>query len=759
MRRFILSSLLVLSGVSSVMAEKISQTEALEIARDFRYAKSPTRSSDALINFTLEEYKDGVYILNYPSGGWVLVSMDDRVPEKVLGYSFVGHLSANNMPVGISEIVDQYSLGIVSMDEENARPCVAATRGEKEVKPLLGEINWNQGSPYNSLFPLTDNEEKALAGCVTVAEGMIMCYHQYPTSGQGKHSYTWNGNTYSVNFSQSYYDWDLIKPSYDGTESKESIEAVSKFLYDIAVSNSSSFGPMTGAVLWGSPMVEFFDYDPGIIMVYRNRCTREYYETLMRKELDSSRPVYIQAYNEWGGGHAFVCDGYNEEGYFHYNMGGGSGGYFLSSATGWDYNPMMICNIKPNEGGVPGLWAGSEKEFYWKEGDTLSCHLRGDITSAVYSDLEVGLAVVNKADGETTYYVVSQDYVFFEVHDIDFTMKLPDGEYTLYPVCHIVGQPWEKVCFPDYVADHVDVSVKNGVKSYTNYNTGGPLADGVFQVDGVYYTIQGDEALVSYRNLLGNSYSGDVAIPDEIEYEGVIYPVAGIGEKAFIDSRVNSVSVGKNVRYIGSYAFKDTEIGRIKFANDSKLTDLAYQAFESCKLDFLRLPYGLKNMESLACGDSHIKRLELPETIERMNELAVENPYGEMTDVIVHWTSSDMLPDAPEGTFRGNLSDITLHVPKGSTGIYQNNVAWKKFGRIVEDAASEIIDINFGSGNSKIMVKDGGIIFESLGEDITATVYNVQGIKVAECCAGETIRPGKGIFFVAIDNQIVKILL
>ncbi|MBD5371456.1 MAG: hypothetical protein HDR80_10015 [Bacteroides sp.] len=89
---------------------------------------------------------------------------------------------------------------------------------------------------------------------------------------------------------------------------------------------------------------------------------------------------------------------------------------------------MMICNIKPDEGGVPGLWAGSEKEFLWKSGDPLSCHLRGDITSAVYSDLEVGLAVANKADGATEYFVVANESAFFEVHSIEFTMALADGE-------------------------------------------------------------------------------------------------------------------------------------------------------------------------------------------------------------------------------------------------------------------------------------------------------------------------------------------
>ncbi|MBD5371455.1 MAG: leucine-rich repeat protein [Bacteroides sp.] len=83
-------------------------------------------------------------------------------------------------------------------------------------------------------------------------------------------------------------------------------------------------------------------------------------------------------------------------------------------------------------------------------------------------------------------------------------------------------------------------------------------------------------------------------IPDEIEYEGVVYAVTGIDEKDFIDSSVNSVSIGKNVSYIRSNAFKNTEIGKIEFAKDSRLTSPASQAFISCSLDFPKLPYGLK---------------------------------------------------------------------------------------------------------------------------------------------------------------------
>ncbi|MDE6255043.1 MAG: C10 family peptidase [Muribaculaceae bacterium] len=760
MKKTYLSFLLVGFASLSVWGSSISSREALIHAEKFFSSKHNVRSVSVQSDLSVSKYKDALYIVNNSNGGWILVSADDRVPEMILGYSMSGNLSADQLPEGIKAVVNEFVSGIRSLDNENPRRCIPVSRSEGGVAPLLGDMSWDQGSPYNSLFPKNDDGEPVLAGCVNVAEGQIMYYHKYPATGQGSHSYSWNGTEYSVNFSKSEYDWDWMKPHYEGNESKESIEAVSKLLYDIAISNDSSFGPLTGAVLWGEPMVRYFDYDPGIIMVYRDKCSREYYENLIRKELDASRPVYIQAYNEWGGGHAFVCDGYNSEGYFHYNMGGGSGGYFLSTATGWDHNPMMICNIKPNEDGAPGIWAGSDREFYWTEGNKISCRLRGDITSNIGDTIEVALAVKNKADGTIKYYIIAKEFSkFFYIEGIEFNQDLPDGEYTVYPVYHIYDEPWEKVCFPDEAGDHIDVSVKNGVKTYTNFTTGGVMDEGVVQIDGVYYRIVGDEAIVTCRNKLGNSYSGDVVIPSEVEYNNVKYPVVGIGEQAFIDSRLNTVTIGNNVRAIEYAAFGNTKIGRINFAKDSKLTHLKHQAFQSCTLDLLCLPYGLETMDFLACGDSHIRCIDLPETVKNMSVQCIENPYGAIKDVTVHWSSSDEMPQIDEGALYGFYDSATLHVPKGCVELYRNNEIWNVFGSIVDDADSGVMEINSEIDNVKIIAENGMIRFEGLTENTNAVVYNVQGVKVGECRMGEIVKPGKGIFLVHIGKNVVKVLL
>ena len=59
-----------------------------------------------------------------------------------------------------------------------------------------------------------------------------------------------------------------------------------------------------------------------------------------------------------------------------------------------------------------------------------------------------------------------------------------------------------------------------------------------FEVGGIYYNINGDEATVTFRGTYTHSYSdeytGDVAIPSAVTYSGTTYAVTAIGERAFL---------------------------------------------------------------------------------------------------------------------------------------------------------------------------------------------------------------------------------
>lgn len=73
------------------------------------------------------------------------------------------------------------------------------------------------------------------------------------------------------------------------------------------------------------------------------------------------------------------------------------------------------------------------------------------------------------------------------------------------------------------------------------------------EVDGIYYRINGDEAIVSS---CANYVTGDIHIPRTISYGGAIYIVTSIGERAFEEApNITSVEIPNSVTTIERCAF------------------------------------------------------------------------------------------------------------------------------------------------------------------------------------------------------------
>lgn len=312
------------------------------------------------------------YVFNKGTG-FVIVSADDRATE-ILGYSDAGSFDINNLPdnfrswLGVyeTELETLYSQTEQDLEITN-KPAQTRTQGTgSALSPLLGDIMWDQGDPYNSFCPSLPNGQKTSVGCVATAMAQIMRYHRWPEQGTGsKSGYTTKSNGLKVdgvNFANTTYDWANMPSTCTSSSPRGERMAIATLMFHCGVSVEMDYGLSSGAYSSDVPnaLTTYFGYNPNMEVLYRDYYTKAEWDSIVRKELNDKRPVYYSG-SSINGGHAFVCDGYDANGLFHFNWGwsGLSNGYFaLSSLTpssqgiggssgGYNFAQGIIIGIQP----------------------------------------------------------------------------------------------------------------------------------------------------------------------------------------------------------------------------------------------------------------------------------------------------------------------------------------------------------------------------------------------------------------------------
>lgn len=293
------------------------------------------------------------YAFNLTGGGFVIIAGDDRA-NQVLGYSDSGHLDFNNLPDNFKALLSSYKKEIEWLQAHpnyNASPTVRAADGNG-VAPLI-KSHWGQEMPYYLQCPIY-NGEYCVVGCVATAMSQVMHYWQYPaTSPEISSFYCYEiGETLpalpATNFeydkmllSYCHWDWDqgqLIQDTY----TTEQAQAVAKLARYCGQAVKMSYSPNGSGAYVNDQLsaMKTFGYSSDARDVSRtswwsdNYTTAEW-EAMIREELDALRPILYSADDVNGaGGHAFVCDGYNAEGLFHFNFGwyGTCDGWYASTA-------------------------------------------------------------------------------------------------------------------------------------------------------------------------------------------------------------------------------------------------------------------------------------------------------------------------------------------------------------------------------------------------------------------------------------------
>ena len=374
MKRIALIAIVVMGTCQITMAQnrQVSLNEAMEASLTRVAAQSSLpRSNISVVDAAFCRNTAGdtlLYEIATNAGLTVLLS-GSRVCLPVLGVhgNEEGLLlnKIDSLPCGLRLLIDWYKVQIddsfhdVGMVSSHLQEWHSLINGERQnapksggVSPLLSSL-WTQKYPndesnfdaYNYFMPPGDTCSHCRAGCVAVAMGQVMYYWKHPVL-----NLQWDSQLDWCNMSDKLHSSNL---TYEKNR-----DAISLFLLMCGMSVEMNYG-------CGSSGAQTRDARDALVNVFGYKSTAEYKERplysddvwkrMLKEQLDMNRPVIYRGKSTFGGGkgHAFVCDGYNAYGLFHFNWGWGREyGYFsLDNLTpgGNEYNywHAAIFDIQP----------------------------------------------------------------------------------------------------------------------------------------------------------------------------------------------------------------------------------------------------------------------------------------------------------------------------------------------------------------------------------------------------------------------------
>ena len=379
MKKYLMSLLALVFGIGMVQANPVSVSQAKYVGQQFVQAnfEQSRQMDDLTLVYTGTSTRGEAcfYVFNVGNEGHVIVSADDFY-RPIIAYSDEGIFDAQNINPGLGFMLDQVIANRTGKLTSNATPKVTAewqsvmntgrliSRNSGKGREYLVQTKWNQSpAPYNSMCPDDPQSPQsgyhAYVGCVATAMSQLMKYWNHPAQGQGTYSY--NHPKYgmqSANFGATTYDWDNMLNAYgNGNYTPEEGNAVATICYHCGVSVHMDYGgdieQGSGAQTENVPTAirSYFRYATQASVLNRSNDLNAWMNTL-KEAFDMGWPMYYAGVESGSPyGHAFICDGYDENDYFHFNWGwGGSGdNWFLIDDIDYDSQNKIITNFVPQE--------------------------------------------------------------------------------------------------------------------------------------------------------------------------------------------------------------------------------------------------------------------------------------------------------------------------------------------------------------------------------------------------------------------------
>ena len=461
MKRTILLMLTVCANILLANADPITKAQALSIAS--KYINKPilsgnspkTRSSQA-------NEQPAYYIFTNPNDKkFVIISGESKLNELV-GYGDKMTENPNDQPPYFKLFLKEYER-VVKEVRSKAATTTPQRPIKRKVEPLL-TCKWSQYDPFNKYTPLS-NGQHTPTGCVATATAQVMFYNKWPKNRPQDYI----ASTGDDAKKSATYWWDEMKNTTNDMRTEHSRQAVGVLMSDIGKAVNMRYyyrGSDSNLQYACNALRDKFDYT--VRYLDKNFLPANDFLNEVMQEISDGYPVLVV-----GGPHAFVYDGYDEQGFIHTNWGWGgeNDGYFdinivtlnvsgfaLNSGTFWD--DISVVFAHPNDGKATpfkdierGLDArtttsltidkteANRAESFSAKIEKLGSYssvkgelgvFTGKVALALYNDKNEQVKIFNSTASDQTWASIFTS-MSFDVADINFK-GIADGNYRLVPV-------------------------------------------------------------------------------------------------------------------------------------------------------------------------------------------------------------------------------------------------------------------------------------------------------------------------------------
>ena len=371
MRKLLLLAVSLLLTVTTIFAERVSQADAALVAKNFMSAPAVQTGvkkavpTEMVLKKAASAEENQYYVYENANGeGWVMVAAND-IAHPILAYSTTGQFRTDNQPMNLKVWLGGYDRQIkraaadgaeasesIKQEWEKLRQSPIVKTATPVVSPLI-KTGWDQDAPFWDQCP-SKSGSKCYTGCVATAMAQVMNYWQWPKKGTGSHTDKYYTSA-SANFGSTTYDWANMLNTYGSSATSAQKTAVATLMYHCGIACDMQYGIASeggsGAYTidyngyWSSQgimsaekaLTQFFGYNSETVTGYyrdgdsstgMKSWTKAEWIAMLKAELDAKRPIMYAGVGyedptdqSTGYGHSFVCDGYDNANYFHFNFG------------------------------------------------------------------------------------------------------------------------------------------------------------------------------------------------------------------------------------------------------------------------------------------------------------------------------------------------------------------------------------------------------------------------------------------------------